>query len=165
MIEFTRSGKSNRERDMARGAHLFRVTEDILVAMEDLGITKSELAKRLGNSKSRITQLLSGDSNMTIGTLADISFELGLPLDKTFKEYSALRERMEGQLASEQEFVDDEFASSSIQDIGGNDSDTQVNQQLDPSGIELALQRDREIEAGQTTAISKKEFLRRIRRD
>jgi hypothetical protein len=28
---------------------------------------------------------------MTIGTLSDIAYELGLNLDKTFKEYSAQR--------------------------------------------------------------------------
>lgn len=121
MSGFVRAGKSSRERDTARGAHLFRVTEDILVAMEDLGISKAELARRLGLSKARITQLLSGDSNMTIGTLADISFELGLTLEKTFKEYSAQRERLDAQIPGEQKFVEKEFASSSIRDIRGND--------------------------------------------
>lgn len=81
----------NRARDLARGSYLFRVTEDILIAMEDLGITKSELANKLGISKPRISQLLKGSSNMTIGTLSDIAHELGLNLDKTFKEYSEQR--------------------------------------------------------------------------
>ncbi|MCR4330833.1 MAG: helix-turn-helix domain-containing protein, partial [Patescibacteria group bacterium] len=83
-----------RERDLTRGAFLFRVTEDILVAMEDCGVTKAELANRLGKSKARISQLLSGDTNMTIGTLSDIAFALGLTPDKTFKEYSERRQRM-----------------------------------------------------------------------
>ena len=91
MITSEKGGNSNRTRDLARGSYLFRVTEDILVAMEDLGITRSELAKKLGISKSRISQLLKGSSNMTIGTLSDIAYELGLNLDKTFKEYSARR--------------------------------------------------------------------------
>jgi transcriptional regulator with XRE-family HTH domain len=82
---------SNRARDLARGSYLFRVTEDILIAMEDLGVTKSELASKLGISKPRISQLLKGGSNMTIGTLSDIAWELGLNLDKTFKEYSEQR--------------------------------------------------------------------------
>jgi len=69
------------------------LTEDILVAMEDLGVTKSELAKRLGKSKPRITQLLRGSSNMTIGTLSDIAVELGLNLDKTLKEYSVQQKK------------------------------------------------------------------------
>jgi transcriptional regulator with XRE-family HTH domain len=95
MIASEKGGNSNRTRDLARGSYLFRVTEDILVAMEDLGISKSELAKKLGISKSRISQLLKGSSNMTIGTLSDIAYELGLNLDKTFKEYSARRYPLE----------------------------------------------------------------------
>lgn len=82
------NAQPERERDLARGAYLFRVTEDILVAMEDQGVSKAELAQRLGKSKARISQLLGGSTNMTIGTLADIAFALGLTLDKTFKEYS-----------------------------------------------------------------------------
>ena len=93
MTDFDKREKGDRARDLARGSYLFRVTEDILVAMEDLGITKSELARRLGKSKPRITQLLGGSSNMTIGTLSDIAVELGLNLDKTFKEYSVQRHR------------------------------------------------------------------------
>ena len=92
--------QSDRERDLARGAFLFRVTEDILVAMEDCGVTKAELAQRLGKSKARISQLLSGDTNMTIGTLADIAFALGLTPDKTFREYSDQRERITDQSAA-----------------------------------------------------------------
>jgi transcriptional regulator with XRE-family HTH domain len=102
------SGKgknSNRARDLARGSYLFRVTEDILIAMEDLGFTKSELANKLGISKPRISQLLKGSSNMTIGTLSDIAYELGLNLDKTFHEYSAQRYRLGVEQKSGQSFV------------------------------------------------------------
>jgi transcriptional regulator with XRE-family HTH domain len=104
MMKFRKGEKNNRARDLARGGHLFRVTEDILVAMEDTGVTKSELANRLGNSKSRITQLLSGNSNMTIGTLSDIAFELGLTLDKTFRDYSAQRYRLDTGQSKDKQF-------------------------------------------------------------
>ena len=114
MTDFAESEKGRRARDLARGSYLFRVTEDILVAMEDLGVTKSELAKRLGKSKPRITQLLSGSSNMTIGTLSDIAVELGLNLDKTFKEYSVQRYRLDTNLSSEQALTDPEFTIASI---------------------------------------------------
>lgn len=114
MTKFAKCEKSNRARDLARGAHLFRVTEDILVAMEDLGVTKAELAKRLGLSKPRITQLLSGSSNMTIGTLSDIAVELGLSLDKTFKEYSLQRYRLDTSPPSVQPLNEPGFAVSSI---------------------------------------------------
>jgi transcriptional regulator with XRE-family HTH domain len=114
MTGFDKREKGDRARDLARGSYLFRVTEDILVAMEDLGVTKSELAKRLGKSKPRITQLLSGSSNMTIGTLSDIAVELGLNLDKTFKEYSVQRYRLDTDLSSEQTHTDPGFTIASI---------------------------------------------------
>ena len=91
MIMSGKGENSNRARTLARGSYLFRITEDILIAMEDLGITKSELANKLGISRPRISQLLRGSSNMTIGTLSDIAYELGLNPDKTFKEYSERR--------------------------------------------------------------------------
>jgi len=117
MISFGKDGKGSRARDLARGSYLFQVTEDILVAMEDLGVTKAELAKRLGKSKPRITQLLSGGSNMTIGTLSDIAFELGLGLDKTFKEYTAQRYRVDARPKSDTVTSEPDFAMSSIKNI------------------------------------------------
>lgn len=114
MIKSGNREKSHRARGLARGSHLFRVTEDILVAMEDLGVTKAELAKRLGLSKPRITQLLSGGSNMTIGTLSDIAFELGLNLDKTFQEYSAQRYSLDTSPSKEQPLTEPDLAAFSI---------------------------------------------------
>lgn len=114
MPDFAKSKKVRKTRDLARGSYLFRVTEDILVAMEDLGVTKSELAKRLGKSKPRITQLLSGSSNMTIGTLSDIAVELGLNLDKTFREYSVQRYRLDTNPSSEQTLIDPGLPVASV---------------------------------------------------
>lgn len=57
---------------------IYNVTEDILVLLEDKGISKTKLAKLIGTSKSNVTQLLSGDRNMTLATLSDICFALGV---------------------------------------------------------------------------------------
>lgn len=46
----------------------------------------------------------------------------------------------------------------------GDGSGPAVSQQLDPAGIELALQRDDELESGEEIAISSEEFLRCTRR-
>lgn len=46
----------------------------------------------------------------------------------------------------------------------GDGSDPNVSQQLDPAGIDLALQRDDELESGEADAITCEEFLRRTRR-
>ena len=65
------------ERVYAREDLVFNVTEDLLVKMEELNISKVDLAKRLGKSKSYVTQMLSGSRNMTLSTLSDICFALG----------------------------------------------------------------------------------------
>jgi transcriptional regulator with XRE-family HTH domain len=64
------------ERLYAREELIYNATEDLLVILEDKDITKVELARRLGKSKSYITQLLSGSRNMTLGSLSDICFAL-----------------------------------------------------------------------------------------
>lgn len=69
------------EREESQEQLIFNVTEDILLAMEDLDISKSELASRINKSKSFISQLLNGNANMTLRTLANICFELGTNVD------------------------------------------------------------------------------------
>ena len=51
---------------------------------------------------------------MTIGKLSDIAVELGLNLDKTFKEYSAQRYRLDTNPSSGQAPTDPEFPIASI---------------------------------------------------
>ncbi len=65
------------ERAYAREDLVFNVTEDLLIKMEELNISKVDLAKRLGKSKSYVTQMLSGSRNMTLSSFSDICFALG----------------------------------------------------------------------------------------
>lgn len=65
------------DRAFAREELVYNVTEDLLVFLEDGGVSKKELAGRLGKSPAYVTQLLSGSRNMTLGTLSDICFSLG----------------------------------------------------------------------------------------
>lgn len=69
------------ERERVQDELIFNVTEDLLIAMEDANITKTELARRLNKSKSRVSQMLSGESNITLRTLASMCFELGVDVD------------------------------------------------------------------------------------
>lgn len=66
------------EKAYAKEELVYNVTEDILVILEDMGISKIELAKKLGKSKSYVSQVLSGARNMTLGTLSDICFAIGI---------------------------------------------------------------------------------------
>jgi len=65
------------EKAYAREDLVFNVTEDLLLILEDLSLSKADLARRLGKSKSYVTQILSGSRNMTLGSFSDICFALG----------------------------------------------------------------------------------------
>jgi len=45
--------------------------------MEEQGVNKAELARRLGKSRAWMTRLLSGSANMTMRTFAELVYALG----------------------------------------------------------------------------------------
>jgi len=55
---------------------IFEVTETISRVMQEKGVTKAELSRLADVSKSNITQLLSGDQNMRLTTVADLLYVL-----------------------------------------------------------------------------------------
>lgn len=59
---------------------ILEVTELIEQAMQESGVGRSELAKLLGRSKAWVTQLLDGEGNKTIRTVADALAVLGREL-------------------------------------------------------------------------------------
>ena len=61
------------------------VTGQIYDLMEKEGTTKSELARKMKISKAAVSNLLSGDRNFTIDTLAHISFVLGFRPEFRFR--------------------------------------------------------------------------------
>ncbi|MEO5372486.1 MAG: helix-turn-helix transcriptional regulator [Magnetococcus sp. DMHC-1] len=54
--------------------------------MEEKGISKAQLAERLGKSRSFVSQVLNGHRNMTLETLAEISYALNLKLKVQFDD-------------------------------------------------------------------------------
>ena len=52
-------------------------SELIAKLMAKENVSKADLARRLNRSRAWVTQLLSGRANMTIRTLAEVSFALG----------------------------------------------------------------------------------------
>lgn len=56
---------------------IFDVSQLLWEILEESGISRAELARRLGTSKSYITKLLRGYSNLTLRSLADIFSALG----------------------------------------------------------------------------------------
>ena len=65
---------SERNRRLLREEELIlEVTEAVSAVMQEEGITKAQLAKRMGRTKGFITQLLSGGRNLTLRTLAGLA--------------------------------------------------------------------------------------------
>ena len=68
---------AKRRRLYERESLAFEAAELISKLMEAQDVSKAELAKRIGASKSHVTQLLNGSRNMTMYTLADLAYALG----------------------------------------------------------------------------------------
>jgi transcriptional regulator with XRE-family HTH domain len=60
------------------------VVEELLQFMKREGINRSELAARMEVPPSRITKMLTGDSNLTIDTLVRAGRAVGADLHQTF---------------------------------------------------------------------------------
>ncbi|MCY3020138.1 MAG: helix-turn-helix transcriptional regulator [Planctomycetota bacterium] len=56
---------------------ILQVTELICQLMQEQGVSRSQLAKRLGKTNGYVTQLLDGETNMTLRTVSDVFLCLG----------------------------------------------------------------------------------------
>jgi hypothetical protein len=56
---------------------IYEVTEQLESLMTHLGVSRAELARLLGKSRGWVTQLLDGEANKTIRTVADTFAVLG----------------------------------------------------------------------------------------
>lgn len=56
---------------------IMALTEAVAAAMEDKRLTRAEVARRLGVTKSAVTQLLKGP-NFRFGTAAELALAVGL---------------------------------------------------------------------------------------
>lgn len=54
------------------------VTDALTLALDRTGVTKSELARRLGRSPGFVSQVLGGGRNLTLRTISDIAGALSL---------------------------------------------------------------------------------------
>lgn len=60
------------------------IVEDLLEIMEQKGISRAELARRMDVRPSRITSMLNGTNNCTIDTLVRAGRAVGAELHQTF---------------------------------------------------------------------------------
>lgn len=62
------------------------VAADLALLLHHAGITRADLARALGWSRARVTQVLSGDGNLTVQTVAAVSKALGFTFDVVFRK-------------------------------------------------------------------------------
>lgn len=80
------NASAERQQDYAAERLKVDVTEKIYEYMERQGVSKAQLAEKLGTSKSNVTQMLSGSRNLTLQSLAFIAIVLGLRVEVTLIE-------------------------------------------------------------------------------
>ena len=64
-------------KEMAIESLVAEAAEGIAQLMAAQNLSKADVARRLNKSRAWVTQLLNGKANMTIRTLADVTFALG----------------------------------------------------------------------------------------
>ena len=65
-------------RDLAVDEFFLTVSDYLYAGLENAGITKSELAKRLGKTKGHVSQVFAANRNLTLRSVAEIAHALGL---------------------------------------------------------------------------------------
>lgn len=72
--------------EAAKGDFIMDVTESICEILENEKIERQSLANKMNKTKGYISQLLNGNRNMTLGTLAEIARVLGYVPKIKFEE-------------------------------------------------------------------------------
>jgi transcriptional regulator with XRE-family HTH domain len=66
------------QREYAAESCIVAVTEAIATRMREAGLSRSEVAAKIGVTKGHVSQLLSGRRNMTLRSLAELLWACGL---------------------------------------------------------------------------------------
>ena len=67
------------------------VAADLAILVAESGISRSDLAKKLGWTRARVSQVLSGQSNLTIETMHAVANAAGSSFDVVFRKPAAAR--------------------------------------------------------------------------
>jgi transcriptional regulator with XRE-family HTH domain len=65
------------------------VAADLTLLLHHAGKTRADLARALGWSRARVTQVLSGHENLTVQTIAAVTKALGYTFDAVFRKTGA----------------------------------------------------------------------------
>jgi transcriptional regulator with XRE-family HTH domain len=78
---------SNADAELAKVA----VAADLAVLVHRSGLKRSDVAERLGWTRARVSQVLSGEGNLTIETIHAVAKAAGFAFDVVFRERGARR--------------------------------------------------------------------------
>jgi len=67
------------------------VAADLAVLVHRAGLKRSDIAERLGWTRARVSQVLSGEGNLTIETIHAVAKAAGFAFDVLFREKGARR--------------------------------------------------------------------------
>ncbi len=70
--------QENFDRLVRQEALILEVTEKLTQALDEAGITRTELAERLGRTPGYVSQVFGGGRNLTLRTVADIAAALSM---------------------------------------------------------------------------------------
>ena len=82
-----RKDDSNADAELAKVA----VAADLAVLVHRAGLKRSDIAERLGWTRARVSQVLSGEGNLTIETIHAVAKAAGFRFDVVFREKGARR--------------------------------------------------------------------------
>jgi len=62
------------------------VAADLTLLLNHAGVSRADLARKLGWSRARVSQVLSGQENITVQTIAAVAGALGYTFDTVFRK-------------------------------------------------------------------------------
>lgn len=62
------------------------VAADLTLLLNHAGVSRADLARKLGWSRARVSQVLSGQENITVQTIATVAGALGYTFDTVFRK-------------------------------------------------------------------------------
>lgn len=97
-----------------RWLHSLDLAISVCTRMEELGITKSELAERAGMRLSSLSRIITGEQNMTLSTIAKLERALDVRFDSGFR-YGEDAEKVERSSISGRQMEDSKKGVPSLE--------------------------------------------------
>ena len=85
--------------------HSLDLAISICTRMDELGISKTELADRAGMKLSSLSRIITGEQNMTLATIAKLEVALNIRFDEGFRYRGQQKEMISGSMYGETKLV------------------------------------------------------------